>query len=135
MSAKCKAWCGATELNAIPAEDAAAWWYGVAGSYVCSPACARQGEPPPDPRGQLSSDAENERRAREVLARGCEVVTCAVCDAIGERGITKGAPSGWVVLDVQHWPGPRGDVLRVRVCGMCILTALGESLRERLEGN
>jgi hypothetical protein len=44
MSAKCKAWCGTPDLNAIPAEDAAAWWYGVAGSYVCSPACARQGE-------------------------------------------------------------------------------------------
>lgn len=39
ISSTCKAWCGTTELNSIPAKDAAAWWYGVAGSYVCSPEC------------------------------------------------------------------------------------------------
>jgi hypothetical protein len=44
MATECKAWCGTTDLNSIPTEDAVAWWYGVAASYVCSPACARRGE-------------------------------------------------------------------------------------------
>lgn len=68
------------------------------------------------------------------VVEGAEVVVCAICaEAIGTMGLAQRAPSGWLVLDVKHWPGPAGDVLRIRVCGMCILEALGETVRARLQ--